>query len=160
MNEKELCDQDSKKHIMAFRVRPVLLFLLLFVALIASFGHRTNAVSRFQQTVLIAQAGGTPIPRPSASGCAMFQQMYPPTQQAFDEQHLSAKQQAEVLKWVAKMSPDDRRYAKWWLAPSSQYGPLLLVFSTKSVRGETWDAVNRNVSIDFVTCEYFPHPGV
>ncbi len=142
-------------------VRSTLVLLLAFVVLITFWRHQASVVRESQQIVRVAQASSEPVPRPSASGCAMSQQMYPPTQHAFDEQHLSAKQQAEVRKWVSKMSADDRRYAKWWIAPSSEYGPTLLVFSAKPLTGgdEAWTAVNTNILINVVACDYYPYPG-
>ena len=148
---------------MSRRFVPWVVSLVVLAVIFQLFFRHQHLPQVNQQTIFLGRndagvSSSPPIPVPSATNCDMFQQMYPPTQQAFNKQHLSTKQQAEVLKWVAKMSTEDRRYAKWWLAPSSQYGNLLLVFSTNPVR-ETWETVNRNVWINPKTCEWYPYPG-
>ena len=142
---------------------------LVVLALIFQFFFRYQYLQQGmdRQTITlvknyVGESSSSPIPRPSATNCAMFEQMYPPTNEAFEEHHLSAKQQAEVRKWVAKMSSDDKRYAKWWLAPSrQQFGPPhLLVFSAEPLNDGviTWTAVNTNVWINPVDCDYYPYP--
>jgi len=100
----------------------------------------------------------SPMPWPTATPCAWLQQMYPPTQEGFEKYHLSTNLQTEVLKWVAKMSAEDKRYAKWMVLKSPQYGDTLLVFSAKP-GDESWGAVNTNMNIDQLTCEIVPMPG-
>lgn len=117
----------------------------------------------------ISQAA-SPSPLPSATNCTLFQQLYPPIQRAFDAQHLTAAQRAEVLKWITKIPSSDSRYAKWMRAGYKEDPNLILVFDAKPVvisfypvyaisqdhvHGVhvPWQALNSNIVLDPTTCE-------
>jgi len=121
----------------------------------------------FARSVEVAaadNAGPSPVPLPSATNCLLFQQLYPPTQQAFDAHQLTKSQRAEILKWIKKIPRKDSNYAKWMRPGWNQAPGLVLIFDTKPVEWveknghSLWGALNSNVVLDPTTCEIHAYP--
>lgn len=101
--------------------------------------------------------GASPTPLPSATPCAFVEQMFPPTNEAFEEHHLSAAQRAEVLKWVAKIPASDKAFAKW-MQPWAPSNGALVILDAKPISVENgqyspWTAINTNMFVNPRTCD-------
>jgi hypothetical protein len=140
--------------------RPICLMLLLLGC--ARAAHSSSLAS--------AAAGASPIPTPR---CWIFDKTYPVTRAAYERQHATLTERAEIEKWTTPASPTQERLVRAqspstkppsaseqhlvrWMRSPFESGEILVFVARpmeKTAHGYSpWVALNANVIIDTVEC--------
>gem|GEM_PF-4155754 len=124
--------------------------------------------------------GGTnpaPSPRPTSFHCWIYNKIYPTTQVAYEQQHVTTAERREIQKWAAPVSPEEqqdrtrfqfgkpplsyeRGLVRWMRDP----GAGILVFVTRATHHPNstgywwWVAINSNMIIDTRDCDVHAFP--
>jgi hypothetical protein len=100
---------------------------------------------------------------PSAKGCRLFAELYPPTEQAFTSHHLTSKQRSDILSAAKKVAKSQRQYVKWTFDAEADNG--VIIFNAVPIVPDdpigshaSWLALNTNVGLDPVECRMFVTP--
>lgn len=118
-------------------------------------------------------------PAPASTKCWIYNEVYPATRAAFESQHVSRAQQAEILKWARPASPAQTKLVKaaspWASPPTTAEVGLLRwmrigsdssidvfvarpLFTADSSGHSPWIALNTNEFIDPVLCDIGAYP--
>jgi len=140
---------------------PICLALLLL-------GCERTAQSSSQASAVSNIASPSPTPR-----CWIYDKIYPATEAAYKNQHVTLIERKEIEKWAAPASPSqdgrfrhnplrqndllqsEQRLVRWMRSPFESGG--LLVFVARPIEETAnvyspWVALNSNVIIDTVEC--------
>ncbi|HLJ83489.1 MAG TPA: hypothetical protein VKT51_04890 [Candidatus Eremiobacteraceae bacterium] len=121
----------------------------------------------------------SPTPAPASTECWIYKAAFPATRAAFESQHVTRADQAEIEKWARPASPAQTKLVKAaspWAAPptaaelglvrwmrDAEDGSILVfverpLFTADSSGYSPWLALNTNMFINPVSCEVGAYP--